>query len=171
MLYLLDANVPMTAHSQYYGIDMVPEFWSWLVHRGQAGSIKMPRETYDEIKDGSTDAERDLLYAWAQDAEVNKAILLTSDVDPALVRYVLSAGYAPDLNDVELEQIGQDPLLIAHAMQDPENRCVVTTESSAPSRRRQNRRIPDVCRDVGVKCCDTFAMLRALGFKTAWRPK
>jgi len=27
MLYLLDANVVITAHNTYYGLDAVPEFW------------------------------------------------------------------------------------------------------------------------------------------------
>jgi Domain of unknown function (DUF4411) len=30
MLYLLDANVLITARNRYYPIDTVPEFWSWL---------------------------------------------------------------------------------------------------------------------------------------------
>lgn len=53
---------------------------------------------------------------------------------------------------------------------DPGNRCVVTTEVSRRTLQRQNRRIPDVCADVGVQCCNTFTMLRALNFSTHWRP-
>lgn len=64
MLYLLDANVLITAHRLYYPVDAVPEFWAWLVHKGNADEIKMPIETFEEVKDGSTDAERDLLFAW-----------------------------------------------------------------------------------------------------------
>ena len=37
MLYLLDANVLITANNLYYPIDSVPEYWEWL------GPIWAPR--------------------------------------------------------------------------------------------------------------------------------
>lgn len=168
MVYLLDANVLITAHHLYYPVDAVPEFWDWLAHQGEAGNIKMPIETFEEVKDGSNDADKDLLYAWVQDDAHKAAILFDGNVEPQLVQQV-TGQYAPDLTDDELEAIGRDPFLIAHALADPGNRCVVTTEVSKPTWKRQNRKIPDVCRDVGVQCCDTFTMLRALQFSTRWR--
>jgi len=81
---------------------------------------------------------------------------------------VINNGYAPDLTEDEILQIGRDPFLIAYALASPANRCVVTTEASAPSKQRQNRRIPDVCATMGVSCCNTFAMTKALGFRTGW---
>lgn len=168
MVYLLDANVLITAHNLYYPVDVVPEFWDWLVHQGQTGEIKMPVETLEEVRDGGTDAERDLLFAWIQDRTNRAAILFEEDVRPELVQRILGF-YAADLTDDELEAIGRDPFLIAHALAEPENRCVVTTEVSKQRLQRQNRRIPDVCRDAGVPCCDTFSMLRALQFSTRWQ--
>jgi len=58
VLYLLDANVLITAHNTYYAINTVPEFWAWLAHKGQAGDLKIPLENYEEVKDGSTDEEQ-----------------------------------------------------------------------------------------------------------------
>src|SRR3546814_8756283 len=75
MIYLLDANVLITAHHLYYPVDAVPEFWEWLAHQGVAGQIKMPVETFEEVKDGGTDAERDMLYAWVQEDAHKSAIL------------------------------------------------------------------------------------------------
>ena len=169
MLYLIDANVLMTAHSTYYPIDGVPEFWDWIVDRATAGVIKMPLEIYEEIKDGGTDKEKDLLYGWVTDEDVKNALVLTENVDAAHVQNCTNTGYAPDLTDSELEQIGRDPFLIAYAMAAPQTRCVVTNEVSASSKVRQNRRIPDVCGTMGVECCNTFAMLKSLGFKTGWK--
>lgn len=168
MLYLLDANVLITAANLYYRVDTVPEFWEWLAHKADAGDIKMPLETFEEVRDGSNDAERDLLFAWIQDDGNKAAVLLDEEVDPDLVQRVLNEGYAPDLTDDEVEQIGRDPFLIAYALALPADRCVVTTEVSAPRKQRQNRRVPDVCATMGVSCCDTFAMLRALRFSTRW---
>jgi hypothetical protein len=170
MLYLLDANVLITAHSLYYPIDGVPEFWSWLVHKGSAGDLKMPLENYEEVKDGSTDEEKDLLFGWIKSEEVKTAILFDEKVDPSLVARVINNGYAPDLTDDEVVQIGRDPFLIAYALASPADRCVVTTEVSAVRKQRQNRRIPDVCATIGIVCCNTFAMTKALGFKTGWIP-
>ena len=91
MVYLLDANVLLTAQNLYCPVDEVPEFWDWLVHMGNAGEIKMPIETLEEVKDGSNDAERDLLVAWIQDDAHKAAILFDEDVQPALVQRVAAA--------------------------------------------------------------------------------
>lgn len=170
MLYLLDANVLITAHQLYYPVDAVPEFWSWLAHKGEIGELKMPLETFEEVRDGGNDAERDLLYAWVQQEANRRAILLDEAVEAALVQRVLELGYAPDLTDDEIEQIGRDPFLIAYALASPGDRCVVSAEVSAPRKQRQNRRVPDVCGTLRVPCCNTFAMLKALRFTTRWRP-
>ena len=65
-------------------------------------------------------------------------------VDAGIVRQVIDDGYAPDLNDIEIETVGRDPFLVAYALKDTAARCVVTTEVSAPKRLRANRKIPDV---------------------------
>ena len=169
MLYLLDANVLITAHNTYYPIDSVPEFWEWIAHQAKAGSIKMPLEIYEEIKDGGTDEEKDLLFAWVTNADVKSALVLEENVDAVHVNACTSTGYASDLTDDELLQVGRDPFLIAYAMAASQARCVVTNETSAPSKQRQNRRVPDVCSTMGVSCCNTFTMMRALGFRTGWR--
>lgn len=46
MLYLLDANVLITANNTYYPVDRVPEYWEWLTHMSKAGYIKMPLENF-----------------------------------------------------------------------------------------------------------------------------
>jgi hypothetical protein len=168
LLYLLDANVLITAHNTYYPVDTVPEFWDWVLHHANLGSVKMPLEIYEEIKDGGTDDEKDLLFGWAVGEGVKEALVLKEEVDAAHVAKCISAGYAPDLTDDQLLQVGRDPFLMAYAMASPEARCVVTNEVSAPTKTRQNRRIPDVCSTLGLNCCSTFVMLKALGFKTGW---
>lgn len=169
MLYLLDASVLITAHNHYYPIDGVPEYWDWLIHVGQSGKVKIPFEIFEEIKDGPTDAEKDLLFAWLQDDATKKALLLPDTVDPTVVQKVLTEGYAPDLTDDQVEQVGRDPFLIAHAMCVPGGRCVVTVETSEPKKQRQNRKIPDVCKTFGQACCNPFVFNRTLGFRTQWK--
>jgi hypothetical protein len=100
----------------------------------------------------------------------NKEVLLFDEaVDATIVQTVVNQGYAPDLTDDELETVGRDPFLIAYALAGT-NRCVVTTEVSSPGKKRQNRKIPDVCKTFGVTCHNPFTVYRNLGFHTQWQP-
>ena len=106
-MYILDANVIITANQEYYPIDRFPEFWNWLAHHSGEDRIKMPREIYDELTPNDSD-----LKAWLKDNR--SAILLDGDSHLEHVSGILDP-YAPDLTEPELEQIGQDPFLIAAA--------------------------------------------------------
>lgn len=169
MLYLLDASMLITASKSYYPVDTVPEFWEWLRHMAKQGKIKIPLEIFEEIKDGPSNEEKDLLYGWIQEEDVKNALLLDENVDTALVQKTISEGYAHDLTDTDIEQLGRDPFLVAYALAAQKTRVVVTAEVSKPSRKRQNRHLPDVCSSLGIQCCDPFSLNRALGFKTTWR--
>lgn len=166
MFFLLDANVLIDANRDYYPITRVPEFWEWIEHNGVEERIGIPLEIYEEIKDGKDD-----LAKWAKRVAVKEALLLDEEADPAVVSRVINDGYAPDLTDDEVEKLGRDPFLIAYALSDSEDRCIVTTETSKPKRQRANRHIPDVCRDFGIHCCNTFELARRLDFKTGWRAR
>jgi len=168
-VYLLDANVLIDAHNKYYAIDMVPEFWDWLLYSASAGDIAMPLETFEEVR-GGADAKKDLLNEWLCRDAVEEALVLAEEVDTGILARVMNA-YAPDLTDSEVEQLGRDPFLITYGLVRPQQRLVVSNEVSKPSKQRANKKVPDVCRQVGVACCDTFAMLRALGFRTGWAAK
>ena len=167
MLYLLDANVLITANSTYYPLDQIPEFWSWVHDQAASNRIKIPREIMEEIKAGRKDD--DPLLDWIGTAEIEATLLLDEAVDIALVQRVVTAGYAPDLRDDEVEKLGRDPFLIAYALADPAERTVVTTEVAKPSAQRANRKLPDVCQAVGAVCCGPFALNKALGFRTGWK--
>jgi hypothetical protein len=167
VLYLLDANVLITANSTYYPLDQVPEFWSWVHHQATSNRIKIPREIMEEIKAGRKDD--DPLLDWICITEIAVALLLDEAVDVALVQHVVSTGYAPDLRDDEVEKVGRDPFLIAYALADPAVRTVVTTEVSRPSAQRANRKLPDVCQAVGAMSCGPFALNKALDFRTGWK--
>lgn len=164
VLYLLDANTLIDANRDYYGLGQVDEYWEWLVHFGEQGRIKIPVEIYEELKAGS-----DALAAWARQGETEAALKFAEEVDIDLVRRVTEEGYAADLTDIEIEEIGRDPFLIAYALSDPANRVIVTTERSKPRAQRKNRKVPDVCAQFGIRPCNAFAFGRELGFRTDWR--
>ncbi|WP_293812149.1 DUF4411 family protein [uncultured Bosea sp.] len=164
MLYLVDANVLITADSQYYPLGRVPEFWDWLLHMASQGTVKMPTEMIEEIKAGD-----DALAEWVSDREHLEALRLAEDVDVGLLQRVIAEGYAPDLDDTEIGRLGQDPFLISYALKDVSARRVVTTEVSKPTRQRANRHIPDVCNGFGVGWLNSFELVRTLNFSTNWR--
>ncbi len=97
MLYLLDANVLITAHRDYYPVMRVPEFWGWLHHQAAAGRVKTPSEILDEVKRGRARKGMDDLLDWLRDPDVKEAIVLDEEPDPALVQRVVEQGYAPNL--------------------------------------------------------------------------
>ena len=158
MLYLIDANVLIDAAEYYYPLDRVPQFWEWLEDMSGNGSLKIPLEIYEEIT-----SDDEALAAWLK---ANRStMVLGESIDPELLTKVVEEGYAPNLTESELEEIGADPSLIAYALANPSNRCVVTTEASKPKRKRANRHIPDVCKDIGIRCINTFCLIRELDFR------
>ena len=87
MLYLLDANILITAANTYYGIARVPEFWSWLEHQGSSGHIKIPLEMYEEVLEGRK--EGDELLDWVKKDAIRGALLLDEASNADLVRKVV----------------------------------------------------------------------------------
>ena len=157
-LYLLDANVLIDAHQDFYPIDRIPGFWIWLVKMGNEGRIKIPSEIYDEVAPFNGP-----LPNWMQQREVRDALVLPERSNIALVQKVLALGYAPDLDDVELEEIGKDPFLVAAALLG-EERFVVTREVSKRTQIRAKRRLPDVCETLGVRSITDFQAYKQLNF-------
>ncbi|MCE0507281.1 DUF4411 family protein [Roseivivax sp. GX 12232] len=160
MLYLIDANTLIRADADYYPIDRVPQFWDWLQERAEGGDIKMPFEIFSEVCRG-----KGALPDWLSDKNVEEALVLDEEVDATHFQKVVEQGYASDLTDEEIEQIGADPFLAAYALTAPSNRTVVTKETSRPRAKRQNRKLPDVCSDFGVRWITDFVLYKELDFR------
>ncbi|NOD90864.1 MULTISPECIES: DUF4411 family protein [unclassified Ruegeria] len=160
-MYLIDANVLITAKNTYYPLEHIPQFWEWLVVQGDAGRIKMPREIYEEVSGGSDD-----LADWIKGEDAKEALLLDEDADPALVQQALRDGYQSDdakFTDSELIKVGRDAFLVAYGLVSS-NRTVVTKEVTKRTKRLGATRLPDACDDCAVSWCDDFTMYRTLDF-------
>lgn len=164
---LIDANVLITAHNTYYPTNRLPEFWSWLLHQAEEGHVKMPREVIEEVLSGTGDAEKDLLLDWLKMDGVVDALQLDEDVDQEALLKVISA-YGDDLTDIDIEKMGRDPFLIAYALAQPDTRRVVSIEVRKPKRQKGNRKVPDVCDDLGIPVGHTFDLIKRLDFSTGW---
>lgn len=159
MTYLLDANVLIQAHEDYYPVDRVRPFWDWLLAEAVAGHAKMPFEVYEEIASGNG-----LLRDWITDAIVRDALVLDEQVDAGALNRVLETAYGPRPNAAELEEAGRDPFLVAYGLAQA-GRIVVTKEVSKPTKTRGRRKVPDACNDVGVPWVTDFAFYRARNFR------
>ena len=84
MLYLLDANVLIRAHEDYYPIDRVPQFWDWLATTAASGAVKVPFEIYNEIAISTGP-----LANWISATSVKSNLILDEQVDQGLVQTVL----------------------------------------------------------------------------------
>jgi hypothetical protein len=157
-LYLLDANALIDANQDFYPIDRIPGFWIWLVKMGNEGRVKIPSEIYDEVA-----PFKGPLPTWMRQREVRDALVLPERSNGPLVQKVLAVGYAPDLDEVELEEIGKDPFLVAAALSG-ERRFVVTREVSKRTQIRAKRRLPDVCEALSVRCITDFQAYKQLNF-------
>jgi hypothetical protein len=162
---LLDADTLIRAEKTYYPRRRFPVFWDWLLHQGKLGNVKIPPEQYGEVVIG-----RGELVDWLKEEETKEALLLDEEVDVALVADTTVNGYAANLNEAEIETVGRDPFLIAHARTDQANRRVITFEVSKPGKQRANRKVPDVCASLRVQCGTLFDLIEDLDFSTDWKP-
>jgi hypothetical protein len=165
ILYLLDADTLIRADRTYYPLKRFPVFWEWLLYHSGIGNIKIPQEQYDEIVAGKGE-----LVDWLKEKTKKGALLLPGAVDPNLVTQATEQGYAPDLNEAELVTVGKDPFLIAYGLVSVANRTIVSFETSAPSKQRAKRKVPDVCAGFGLKCITLFDLINMLDFTTDWAP-
>ena len=161
VLFLIDANVLIRAHEDYYPIDRVPQFWPWLEQEARANRVKMPLEIFCEIA-----VSKGPLGDWICEPEVKKVLVLDEEIEPDSLDEVLTEGYGDNLTEVDLEKIGNDAFLIAYALAE-RDRVVVTKETSRPKKVGGNRKIPDVCNALNVDCVNDFELYRRLNFSTA----
>ena len=160
-MFLIDANVLITANNTYFPLTDFPPYWDWLERKGADGQIKMPREIYEEISGGSDD-----LADWIKSPDVKDALLLDEEADLGLVRQAMQLGYqsdSPKFTDSEIIKIGRDAFLVAYGLVDS-GRIISTKEVSKRTKRLGATRLPDACDDCGVKWCDDFTMQRHLDF-------
>ena len=173
MAYLLDTNILVNAKRTYFGFDICPDFWGWLLHENNQGNIFSIDEVHEEIvnpKDRSNNplpnthqSYNDDLSQWAE-GEGN-SLFLTHNQESVngyieLSRWINNhAIYTPKAKSLFLRPSNADPFLIGHALTSSKN-TVVTLEVSDKTQREI--KIPDVCRHFNVNCITPYDMLREL---------
>ncbi len=155
---VLDANVFITAKNTYYGLDLVPAFWSWLEQQAAANEIASTDLVYEELRGGN-----DELADWVKN---RKELLFHVDSSSSVVAgHVASLGAWAQAEGYKQHVIEDfldcaDPFLVGAAA---ESGLIVVTQEIPAGAKRKKVKIPDACGHLGVAYENTFEMMRALG--------
>lgn len=158
-VYVIDANVLMQAHRDYYAFPICPGFWDFLLQQFEAGRIVSVDKVFAEILPG------DALFHWVQSSVPKQFFASTQDQAvsanfTALAGWVQSQGQFTQAAKDEFARVA-DGWLVAYAQAHP-NHFVVTMEERADHAKRKVP-LPNVCLQFGVRYKSTFEMLTELG--------
>ena len=155
--YWLDSNVFIEGKKGPYGFDIAPRFWSLLDDLTDNERIACPWRVWGELVEGQDD-----LAGWAQDRRRSGLFVQPSPTVQEAFRQVVA--YAteqyPDNHARRRFLDRADPWVIAHAV--AQGGTVVSLEGRDPPN-SQKVKIPNVCDGFGVRCVNTYEMLRELG--------
>jgi hypothetical protein len=156
-IYLLDANVLMTAARFYYAFDLLPNFWSVLNSLAQNGSICSIDRVHEEINKGN-----DELVSWVNGTfldyffKTDTPVVMQAYAD--IIRWSQGQRH---YNQAVLEAFARydhgDTWLVAYAK--AHQVAIVTLESANPATKKKIP-LPIVCEAFGVPWINTFDMLR-----------
>lgn len=150
MAYIFDTNTLLEAKNRYYGFDVCPAFWDWLVLERERGNVLSIEAVKDELED--PDAAQ-----WAKDnltffdpnddshvANVSNWVVAQPRFTQAAIQKFLSKA---------------DPRVISFAIAN--GHVVVTQEVPAPQSKKEVK-IPDVCVALGANWKNSFQVLNEL---------
>lgn len=157
--FLVDANVLIAAHRAYYAFDLCPGFWESVKAGFAAGRIFSTQRVGAELQRGG-----DALAVWVK-GELADGFFLDDSVAAIVAEYVpmmawiLGRDFLPAAKGKFATDA--DGWLIATAKQG--GFCLVTHETRQTGARARVP-MPNVCEEFGVNYCNTFEMLRELGY-------
>nr|WP_286672920.1 DUF4411 family protein [Brevibacterium sp. RIT 803] len=149
----MDADSMIDAKNRYYGFDIAPGYWDWLVAAHHRGTVHTVKSVRDEVELGN-----DQLAMWMKGLPKGFSISPTAGDATAFETLATwaEAGYFKDSAASEFQSKG-DFFLVGQSLSN--NSVVVTNELSEPNRKSRVK-IPDACDHLGVECITAFEMLR-----------
>lgn len=165
-IFLMDADVFLTAKNRYYAFDICPGFWSSIIHYHQQRRIYSIDRVRNELLVGRKTED---LAQWVT-SELPDDFFLNVDDDNVASAYteiMMWVQRHPRYFDYAKAKFatGADGWLVAYAR--VHNVIVVTNEEPAPDSKREVK-LPDVCDQFKVTRKDTFVMLKELSIRFEW---
>lgn len=162
-IYCLDANVLIQSWQKYYAPDLCSDYWDILNELGKQARIFIPEEVKKEIVvTEDPDKSEDDLSKWLK----RSTIPIRKPTEKVIVCWqkILQADPSHKLlvDNIKGRSLA-DPWVISHAME--MNATVVTKENAESAMNSKRIRIPNVCKNMGVRCIDDFEFIKEIGLK------
>lgn len=153
MIYILDSNILIQAKNFYYAMDICPGFWELLDEMFADGRASSVKSVYREIRAGN-----DELADWVTDRAAyfdNEDDVETQSAYGQVAALVMAGDYNERSRDNFLDKA--DSWVIAKAIA---TGAKVVTHESRVNDNCKKVKIPNICKELGVECVDTFQFLR-----------
>lgn len=163
-MYLLDANVFIQAHRQYYAFPICPGFWQSLLHHHHNNQILSVDRVRLELLKGD-----DALSDWI--LKQTPTTLFAPTHEPTVVQafseMMTWAQQSGQFSDKALADFAAaaDGWLVAYAHA---NGHMVVTHETFNKDAKNRIKIPNVCRQFNVPYQNTFEMLAELKVSYHW---
>lgn len=151
--FVLDTNVFIQAHRQWYRFSFAPGFWKVILDQHQNGVLTSIDRVRKEIRKGDT------LYDWVDKSAPRSLFASSKQVAVGnsyreIINWVMSsAKYDGAAKSLFATDTDGWVMAYAHAY----GMTVVSHEVSSQAKGRV--KMPDVCKHFGIKYRDTFYML------------
>lgn len=162
-MYLLDANVFISAKRRFYRFKVVPGFWDWLHQANMSREVASVVSVQKELEAGGDD-----LTEWVKHHKSLFEIPARKFVESSteLAQWVVKGEYTQVAQHQFLA--AADFELVAQAL--ALGATVVTEERPQPGSRKRVL-ISDACDAMGVQWTDPFTMLERCGAKFVLAPE
>ncbi|MFH1897147.1 MAG: DUF4411 family protein [Candidatus Desantisbacteria bacterium] len=159
--YLLDANVFIEAHKNYYAFDLCPGFWECLIEYHNNDMLFSIDRVKKEMEDN-----KDNLSEWIK-TSIPPTHFVSTNSQSVIKWYGQMQTWAnqqPQFNDEAKAEFANnaDCWLVAYAKA---NSYVLVTHEVFNPKIKRKIPIPNVCQEFGVDYINTFNMLRGLGIR------
>jgi hypothetical protein len=151
--YSVDTSALISSWNEYHPPDTHPTFWTNLEVLIKNEELRAPEEVLVELE-----KKDDAVYAWAYERRELLFVPLYAEVQLALKAIMREF---PRIIAVHKNRSGADPWVIALAK--VENRDVVTNERESNNLNKPH--IPDVCREMGIRCITMHELIREQGWR------
>ena len=157
--YVLDTNVFIQAHRQWYRLSFAPGFWTFLLDQHKSGVITSLDRVRKEIKKGDT------LYDWVDKAAPRSLFPTSKEIAVGakykeIINWVMAT---PKYDGAAKALFATDTDCWVMAYAYAYDMTVVSHEVSSQGKGRV--KMPDVCKQFGIRYRDTFYMLEDLKIK------